>query len=508
MKILSPILNNITNKSGADSEARSIKPKNNSSHLHLDPKGVIKNVSEEFCHLTGYNKKNLKGKNISTLIFKTRKSAVAVLLKELSADNPFVQTKLKLVAADNTPIYTELYLTLTSLKKNAPIFAIFRKSGTHQEKYSHLFEKKEKLRILSENTKEVQVLFDSDLNSLYISPSCKSLLGYDYTELLDKDLYNYVCYDDLDKIWESFRVATVKGQTVVVFRALHKEGYYLYVEALTKVIKDEFNSITNYALYLHDASERIKTEQQLLRSQKAAESANRLKNHFLASVSHEFRTPLNAIIGFSKIIQKSYEEEPLNTYQHNIEVSGMQLLDMVNNLLNFSQIEKSELSPNITPFHINKFFRNLKKSITQRFLPQNYPNIEIKCSVENEECTKIIFSDRSIFAMIFENLIANAIKFTKDGYVKFGCKPYGFENLLFYVEDSGIGIKKEFHDKIFDKLTQQDGSLTKQHNGIGIGLSVTKKMIDLLDGDIWVISEEGAGAAFYFTLPRRAFKSC
>ena len=121
------------------------KPDKNGSFLHLNKKGVIKNISEDFLKLTGYAKNDLKGKNISSIILKKSKSMINMLLKELSAEIPFTQTKLKLIDAGDRIINTELFLTLTSLKEGAPIFAIFRKSGTHQENYAHLFEKKENL---------------------------------------------------------------------------------------------------------------------------------------------------------------------------------------------------------------------------------------------------------------------------------------------------------------------------------------------------------------------------
>ncbi len=505
MKILSPILN-ISNKFNSITDENKIKPDKNGSFLHLSKKGIIKNISDDFCNATGYSKETLKGKKLSTFIFKSRKGTINNLINELSADAPFIQTKLKIIDAHNNIINSELFLTLTSLKEAAPVFAIFRISGTHQNKYTHLFEKKEKLRMLTENSNEVQVLFDTDMDCLYISPSCYHLTGFQYNEIINNDIHTFVHHDDLDKFWDCIKYATNHKESFIVIRIKRSDNTFVYVEGHIKTITDEFNCITHYALFIHDASHRIKHEQQLLKSKTEAEQANHLKNQFLTSVSHEFRTPLNAIIGFSRIMEKMSEDPNFNIYLKNIEISGLQLLDMVNNLLNFSKIEKEEMMTSITPIHVSSFFNSLSGKITENFPADLNSEVKITCFCETFKKGEFLYSDEDLLQSIFDNLISNAVKFTTEGYIKYGCKPYGIKNYLFYVEDTGVGISKKYQRNIFDTLTQQDGSLTRKYNGIGIGLAVTKKIIELLDGEIWVISEDGAGSAFYFTIPSRNIK--
>lgn len=474
---------------------------NNSSFLHLSKKGTIKNVSEEFSATTGYCKKDIKGKHISEIFYKKEDTHIEKLIQSLSADTPFAQTKLKISGINDQVIKTELYLTLTSLKEGAPIFAIFRKSGIHQDKYDDLVKKKEKLQILTENTSHVQLLFDTDLKCLYISKSCYALCGYMYYELINIDLYGLIHHSDFEFVWETLNTQKIKKEHVIVFRIKHKNGKYMYVEARIKRIVDDFNSATHYAMYIHDASRQIRSEQQLLKSKNEAESANQLKNQFLACVSHEFRTPLNAIIGFSKILTNTIEHPVHKTYLNSIEKGGIQLLDMVNNLLDFSKIEKKDFKVTSALINLQYFFEKLSKQLDESMDLTSKKDLKVSAHYDLSENGEVIDTDEGILKQIFLNLIGNSIKFTKDGYVKFGCKPYGVHNYLFYVEDTGIGIPKEYHDRIFESLTQKDGSLTREHGGIGIGLSVTKKMIDLLNGEMWLRSEEGAGTALYFTLP-------
>ncbi len=505
MKVLSPILN-LSEKFGALLNMDKEGFKQNNCFLYLNKNGIIKNVSDGFLNLTGYQKQNLRGNHISCFISYKKKEIVSKNISNLSIEEPFTQTNLKLIDVRNNIICVELYLTLTSLKDNAPVFAIFRKSDTHQQNYTSLFEKKENLRVLSENSSEVQLLFDTDVNCLYISPSCKKLTGYDYQSLINSNLYTFIHHDDLDKTWEAIKHSTNHQESNIIIRVKHANGKFVYVEVKIKTIKNEVNRITHYAAYAHDATHRIKNERQLLKSKYESDEANNVKSQFLTSVSHEFRTPLNAVIGFSKILAKMIEDPTIKTYINNIETSGVQLLDMVDNLLDFSRIEKEEIEPQITQIQLNPFFTKLEKQITNKFPLCNKPEVKINCEVETYDLIDFVNTDEKILNNIFENLINNAIKFTHNGYVKFGCKKYGINNYLFYVEDTGIGIEKDYQDDIFNVLTQHDGSLTREYSGIGIGLSVVKRMIDILNGEIWVMSEEGAGSAFYFTIPNKSPK--
>ncbi|TLX73895.1 PAS domain S-box protein [Labilibacter sediminis] len=493
--------NMISGKSKQKTVVKKTGPENNSSFLHLSKKGVIKNISQEFMSITGYKKKNLKGLHISEIISKKEKIRIENLIKGLSAEVPFAQKKIKLIGVDKKLIKTELYLTLTSLKEKAPVFAIFRKSGMHQDKYDDLYQKKEKLQILTENTNHVQLLFDTDLKCLYISNSCFSLSGYTYNELLELDLYSLIHHDDFNLVWDTLnKPETIKEQSIV-FRIKHKKGDFIYVNAQIKRIFDDFNSITHYAMYIYDATQQIRSEQQLIKSKNEAESANQLKTQFLTSISHEFRTPLNAIIGFSKILEKATSDPTHCAYIKNIEHSGVQLLSMVNNLINYSRIEKGEYTISNERVDLQCFFNQLRTTINNSAEIAHKQNLKVKSHIELIDNKQVIYTDLNILTQVFLNLISNGIKFTPSGYVKYGCKPYGINNYLFFVEDTGIGIKKEDHDRIFDSLTQKDGSLTREYGGAGIGLTISKKMIDLQKGKIWLISEEDAGSAFYFTLP-------
>jgi len=500
MRIFSSI-KNIALKSSQEYSNTASKKKSNSSFIHLTKDGTITNVSDDFCKMILFHKDEIKGKHINSIIDEKSHQEIISLIKDLSADLPFHKTKVKIIDSIGNIINTELFLTLTTLKDNAPVFAIFRKSGTHQDMYEELFEKKQKLKLLSDNTNHVQILYDKDFKCLFLSKSCYALSGYHYHELLDHDLYNLIHPNDFVRVWEHINSRkNYKKDKTIVCRFKHKDGCYKWIEARIVTICDQFNSISHYAVYIHDATSQIKKEQEITRAKEQVEIASKLKTQFLNNVSHELRTPLNSIIGFSKILTTTLSDPRSLLYTKLIEESGNQLLEMVNNILCFSELEKKKLSVKSEYINIGNFFMELK-NYTEKAINKSNKQLELIVKTDLYANDKTFYTDKEILEQIFLNLINNANKFTKTGYIKFGCKPYGINNYLFYVEDTGIGIPQEFHQKIFNSLTQKDSSLTREHGGVGIGLSITKKLVSLLNGQIWVMSEDSAGSAFYFTLP-------
>ena len=131
----------------------------------------------------------------------------------------------------------------------------------------------------------------------------------------------------------------------------------------------------------------------------------------------------------------------------------------------------------------------------------NKENLELIAQWDVNPSLPFIYTSRDVMRHIFTNLLDNAIKFTREGYIRYGCRPYGIRNYLFFVEDSGIGIPANSMELIFEKFTQLDQSLSREYGGTGLGLTVTRRFVDLLGGDIWVISEENKGSSFFFTIP-------
>ena len=243
---------------------------------------------------------------------------------------------------------------------------------------------------------------------------------------------------------------------------------------------------------------RQKIERELVEAKESAESANRVKSAFLASMSHELRTPLNSIIGFTGIILNELAG-PLNLEQKKqlkmVKGSSRHLLNLINDVLDISKIEAGELVVSCEAFSI----RNAVNGVAQSLMPLAEQK-GLSFSVEMAPEVDMITSDERRVRQVLINLANNAIKFTEKGTVKIRCVK-GDAQIEIEISDSGIGIHKDDMDKLFRPFQQLDTGTSRRYEGTGLGLSVCKRIVDVLGGAIHVESQLGMGSTFTFTLP-------
>lgn len=247
---------------------------------------------------------------------------------------------------------------------------------------------------------------------------------------------------------------------------------------------------------------RIQTgiSEEFLRAKNKAEESDRLKTAFLANVSHEIRTPLNAIVGFSSLISdKELSEEKRSQFSHIIRQNSEQLVSLVNDILDLSRLESNQMRLNRTEVRLTDLLRDVYLVFQQRLSAPGLPELRLECPEGYEDY--VINTDALRLNQILRNLLDNAVKFTKEGSIVFGYQAERPDRLLFFVKDTGIGIKKENQELVFDYFRQvlpEDKQLIR---GTGIGLAICKQLTLMLGGEIWVESEEGRGSDFYFRLP-------
>lgn len=280
------------------------------------------------------------------------------------------------------------------------------------------------------------------------------------------------------------------------FKIITKSGNYKEISvSLSYILRGDVLSTQGV---MRDVTIENEQARQLIFSRDKAEESDRLKSIFLANMSHEIRTPMNGILGFAKLLKKpNLSPSKQETFINVIEKSGKRMLSTINDLVNISKIEAGQVEVLLTDINIYELCENLNSFFK---IEAEQKGLKLIFKVESSSVEKFVHSDADKIFAILSNLINNAIKYTPQGEIEYGFK---IENnqLHAYVKDTGIGIAKERQKAIFDRFVQADLSITKGYEGSGLGLSISKAYVDMLGGDLSLISEIGKGTTFNFSLP-------
>ncbi len=275
-----------------------------------------------------------------------------------------------------------------------------------------------------------------------------------------------------------------------------KSGQALSVREYSWAVKDENGKILYYEGTVEDISAQKRYEAEIIAAKEEAVRAGELKTSFLANMSHEIRTPLNGILGFAQLLADELDEEQRAQYLEVINKSSHQLLRIISDVLDISKIEVGELSINKADFSLKTLLDDIYLTFYRKAEEQNISLIK----EFNLDKDVIIYSDEFRVKQVFNNLIQNALKYTKQGAVSYGCNCYE-THVECYVQDTGTGIPASMKDRIFDRFSQVNRADSVKFGGAGLGLSICKGIIDLLEGGIYLDENYTKGARFIFTLP-------
>jgi len=386
------------------------------------------------------------------------------------------------VSSETATFFKEFNLLINLLRDRENDRTLFEKSLRYNElKYREMAE------LLP------QSFFEANEEGLitYVNKSWLSALGY-----IKDDLKNGVPITDIlscEHIDDLYNNSSVVNK---VCHALRKdETNFPAILYSNRIIRN--NTYLGIRCLLINNTEQNLYIQELEMARNKAEESDKLKSSFLANMSHEIRTPMNAIIGFSNLLyKKQVNIEAEHEYLGYIKTSSEHLLKLIDDIIDIAKIEAGQLKIIRSECYVNQLLHELDVMFNS-IKEQNKYSVEVKSEPENTNSSFTVYTDNARLRQILINLIGNAIKFTKEGYVAFGYLVKD-ESIIFFVQDTGIGIPENQHETIFERFRQ----VGEQHfGGTGLGLTITRSLVQLLGGQIWLQSAEGKGTTFYFTIP-------
>jgi len=385
------------------------------------------------------------------------------------------------------------------------ISGILRDITEHKQAEEALAASEEKHRTLIENIQD-GVFIIQDAKMQFVNEAFAKMGGYTVSEVIGKDFREFVAPEDSARVADNYqkRQAGEKVPKEYEFHILHKDGKTRILVNINVGLIMYRGKISSMGT-VKDITERKKAEEIRLENV-CLTLASKAKSEFLATMSHELRTPLNSIIGFSGLLKEKgaggLNEKQVH-YVDNIMASGKHLLNLINDILDISKVEAGKMELSIEKISVPETINGMIDLIKENAIKHN---VVMKTKLDPD--VVFIETDSQKFKQILVNLLNNAVKFNKPegGTVIVSVKKEG-DVVKFSVSDTGIGIKEEDMERLFNTFEQLDSGISRSYGGTGLGLAISKKLVELMGGSIMVESKYGEGSTFTFLLPVIAKKA-
>ncbi|MEO8204810.1 MAG: PAS domain S-box protein [Chthoniobacterales bacterium] len=474
--------------------------------LSVDERGKIQNVNQSFLEKTLWLRSQLVGRPISDLIHFNGEQAGEKNNIEFWVQPETLHLPCRLEYNDHR---TESFL-VDCRRLRDPLgetlsICVFKELDAIGDLSGILQESDERFRGAFEHSGIGMALVSREGYFLQVNPALCRIVGYTVDEMLAVKFQQITFPEDTPYDLANLE-RLLRGESEsysMEKRYIHKEGHLVWVNLTVTAVHHEGGKVKHFVAQVQEITDRKKFELELLRAKDAAEAGSRAKSAFLAQMSHEIRTPMNSIIAPANMLLEVPLEEDVRELIEMIQKSAEHLMNVINDILDYSKIEANKMELEIVPFHLLELAQDV---LAQGKMAAQDKGLSLDIHLEDD--TPIVWNgDPSRIRQILFNLVNNAIKFTREGGVRIHAgKRTNPENrnkyyLYLSVEDTGIGISADQQKHLFEAFQQADPSIHRKYGGSGLGLVICQKLVELMDGFIELKSEVGKGTRLNILLP-------
>jgi PAS domain S-box-containing protein len=417
---------------------------------------------------------------------------------------PSFSKEKRLIRKDGTTIWTNFVASLYAAKNGTDAqVMVMIEDITSKKKFEYeLKQVNTNVTSLIESTNDAICSIDFNhkiivvnlpfINKFYEQHKINLRKGMDFLQSLPPDKR---------ALWKQQHDQAMKGDKINHEEIITSiDGTKKYFETSLHPIISESGLISGITYFSRDVSMRKEFEGELQKAKEEAERTATSKSQFLATMSHEIRTPLNGLIGMLDLLKTTKLDFKQSEYVDTIQLSGEALLQIINNILDYSKIESDKMEIDSYPFELKKC---IEETYDMLYYKAQEKNIDLLYNIE-QDIPSVVIGDKTRLRQVLINLVGNAIKFTKEGHIIISISKTNNDGniieLQFSVKDTGIGITPEQTERLFKDFSQVDISTFRKYGGTGLGLAISSRLIALMDGKIWVKSKPGEGSTFYFTM--------